>query len=146
MRHPFRYRTKPHARRLALALALPALLLAQPGRAQTAPPDPIVTPLFTQALIDVPGKEVLMLKVTYPPGGADPVHRHDAHGFIYVLEGEIVMGVRGGKEVRLKPGQTFYEGPHDVHTVGRNASKTKPATFVVMLLKQQGIEAVLPAQ
>jgi quercetin dioxygenase-like cupin family protein len=151
MRHLLRTRTASQAaglntRRLALALALPALLLAQPGRAQTAPPDPIVTPLSTQPLPDMPGKEVLMLKVTYPPGGADPVHRHDAHGFIYVLEGEIVMGVRGGKEVRLKPGQTFYEGPHDVHTVGRNASKTKPATFVVMLLKQQGVAPVLPAR
>lgn len=151
MRHLLRTRTASQAaglntRHLALALALPALLLAQPGRAQIAPPDPIVTPLSTQPLPDMPGKEVLMLKVTYPPGGADPVHRHDAHGFIYVLEGEIVMGVRGGKEVRLKPGQTFYEGPHDVHTVGRNASKTKPATFVVMLLKQQGVAPVLPAQ
>ena len=66
--------------------------------------------------------------------------------FVYVLDGEIVMGVRGGQEVRLKPGQTFYEGPNDVHTVGRNASKTKPATFIVMLLKQQGVQPVLPAR
>ena len=142
MRHAFRPRS---ARRVALAIVLPMLQLAHPGHAQAAPPDPIVTALTTQALPDLPGKEVLMLKVTYPPGGADPVHRHDAHGFIYVLEGEIVMGVRGGQEVRLRPGQTFYEGPHDVHTVGRNASKTKPATFIVMLLKQQGVQPVLPA-
>lgn len=143
MRHPIR----PHtASRFALAFALPALLLAPASHAQsTPPPDPIVTALFTQALVDAPGKEVLMLKVTYPPGGADPVHRHDAHGFIYVLDGEIVMGVRGGQEVHLKPGETFYEGPHDVHTVGRNASQTRPASFVVMLIKQQGVQPVLPA-
>ncbi|AOS81610.1 MULTISPECIES: cupin domain-containing protein [Hydrogenophaga] len=143
MRHPLRSRT---ASRFALAIALPALMLAPASRAQTAPPDPIVAALFTQALADAPGKEVLMLKVTYPPGGADPVHRHDAHGFIYVLDGEIVMGVRGGQEVHLKPGETFYEGPHDVHTVGRNASQTRPASFVVMLIKQQGVQPVLPAQ
>lgn len=139
------HRPSHPARRFLLALAVPALLLAQATRAQTTPPDPIVKELFTQALPDLPGKEVLMLQVTYPPGGADPVHRHDAHGFIYVLDGEIVMGVRGGKELLLKAGQTFYEGPLDVHTVGRNASKTRPATFVVMLLKQQGVQPVLPA-
>jgi quercetin dioxygenase-like cupin family protein len=74
----------------------------------------------------------------YPPGAVDPVHRHDAHAFLYVLEGSIVMGVRGGKEVTLTAGQTFYEGPDDVHTVGRNASKTEPAKFVVFLLKNRG--------
>ena len=85
-----------------------------------------------------------MLTVEYPPGGADPVHRHDAHGFIYVLEGSIVMGVKGGKEVTLMPGQSFHEGPNDIHTVGRNASKDKPAKFVVFLLKDQGKPPVLP--
>ncbi|HEX9876409.1 MAG TPA: cupin domain-containing protein [Gammaproteobacteria bacterium] len=80
------------------------------------------------ARADIPGKEVLMLTVEYPPGGADPVHRHDAHGFVYVLEGSIVMQVKGGAEVTLTPGQTFYEGLHDVHTIGRNASATQPAS------------------
>jgi quercetin dioxygenase-like cupin family protein len=97
-------------------------------------------------LADQAGKEVVMLAVTYPPGAVEAVHRHDAHAFVYVLEGTIVMGVRGGKEVTLTPGQTFYEGPNDVHTVGRNASKTKPAKFVVVLLKNKGVEAVLPAE
>jgi len=98
------------------------------------------------ALPDYPGKEVLMLTVEYPPGGADPVHRHDAHGFIYVLEGSIVMGVKGGKEVTLMPGQSFHEGPDDIHTVGRNASKDKPAKFVVFLLKDQNKPPVLPVE
>ncbi|WP_226470273.1 cupin domain-containing protein [Luteimonas panaciterrae] len=129
-------------------LSLPALLWAgsvaahgQPGN--DAPP-PAVTEVMTQALPEYPGKEVLMLTVEYPPGGADPVHRHDAHGFIYVLEGSIVMGVAGGKEVTLTPGQSFHEGPEDVHTVGRNASKEKSAKFLVFLLKDAGKPALIP--
>jgi len=97
-------------------------------------------------LAELPGKEMLMLTVTYPPGTVEHIHRHDAHAFVYVLEGSIVEGVRGGKEVTLTPGQTFYEGPGDVHTIGRNASMTKPAKFVVVLLKKKGVDAVLPAQ
>lgn len=104
-----------------------------------------VTPLMTKEMANIPGKEVLMMTVEYAPGAADPVHRHDAHGFIYVLEGSIVMGVKGGKEVTLMPGQTFYEGPDDIHTVGRNASKTKPAKFLVMLVKNKGVSEFLPA-
>jgi quercetin dioxygenase-like cupin family protein len=83
-----------------------------------------VTPLLSKDLTDFPGKEGLMITVEYPPGSSDPVHRHNAHAFVYVLEGSIVMQVRGGKEVTLTPGQTFYEGPSDVHVVGRNASQT----------------------
>ncbi|MDR7097862.1 quercetin dioxygenase-like cupin family protein [Lysobacter niabensis] len=133
----------------SLNLALAALLWSGSAAAHDllgnndAPP-PVVTPVMTQALPDQPGKEVLMLTVEYPPGGADPVHRHDAHGFIYVLEGSIVMGVRGGKEVTLTPGQSFHEGPDDVHTVGRNASKDKPAKFLVFLLKDTGKPALVP--
>jgi quercetin dioxygenase-like cupin family protein len=97
-------------------------------------------------LADIPGKEMLMITVDYPPGAVDPVHRHDAHAFVYVLQGSIVMQVRGGKEVTLVPGQTFYEGPNDVHTVGRNASATEPAKFVVVLLKKKGVDVVLPAE
>ena len=108
--------------------------------------DRVVTPLMLKDLADIPGKEVLMITVEYPPGGTDPVHRHDAHAFIYVLEGSIVMQVRGGNEVTLTPGQTFYEAPGDVHTVGRNASRTEPAKFLVLLLKNEGVEPVLPGQ
>jgi quercetin dioxygenase-like cupin family protein len=97
-------------------------------------------------LTDFPGKEVLMMTVEYPPGGADPVHRHDAHGFIYVLEGTVVMQVRGGKEVTLGPGQTFYEGPDDIHVVGRNASSTRPAKFLVMLIKKKGAPVLVPVK
>jgi quercetin dioxygenase-like cupin family protein len=108
--------------------------------------EPVVSPLMLKDLADIPGKEVLMITVDYPPGVVEHVHRHDAHAFVYVLEGSIVMQVRGGKEVTLTPGQTFYEGPGDVHTVGRNASTTKPARFVVVLLKNKGVDAVLPAE
>jgi quercetin dioxygenase-like cupin family protein len=114
-------------------------------RPAVAAGDAVVTPLLTKELADVPGKEMLVITVEFPPGSADPVHRHDAHGFIYVLEGSIVMQVRGGEEVTLTPGQTFYEGPDDVHVVGRNASRTEPAKFLVFLLKNAGAEPVLPA-
>ena len=111
-----------------------------------AAPEPVVTPLMSKDLSDVPGKEMLMISVDYPPGVVEHIHRHDAYAFVYVLEGSVVEQVRGGKEVTLTPGQTFYEGPNDVHTVGRNASTTKPAKFVVVLLKKKGVPAVLPAE
>jgi quercetin dioxygenase-like cupin family protein len=109
------------------------------------PKDAKVTPLLSKDLTDFPGKEGLMITVEYPPGGSDPIHRHNAHSFVYVLEGSIVMQVRGGKEVTLTPGQTFYEGPSDVHVVGRNASQTKPAKFVVFLVKDKGAPVLVPA-
>lgn len=132
------------------SLALLALLplgsaIAAPAAPPHAAPAPIVHDVMTEPLPEHPGKEVLILTVEYPPGGADPVHRHDAHGFVYVLQGRIVMGVAGGREVTLGPGEAFHEGPRDVHTVGRNASATEPAKFVVFLLKDIGTPAVLPA-
>jgi quercetin dioxygenase-like cupin family protein len=105
-----------------------------------------VTPLLSKDLPDYPGKEGLMIIVEYPPGSSDPVHRHYADAFVYVLEGSIVMQVKGGKEVTLTPGQTFYEGPDDIHVVGRNASKTEPAKFVVFLVKKKGAPVVVPVQ
>ena len=111
-----------------------------------ASPQAEVAPLMSKDLADLPGKEGLMITVDYPPGAVDPVHRHNAHAFLYVLEGAIVMGVRGGKEVTLTAGQTFYEGPTDVHTVGRNASKTKPAKFVVFLVKDKGAPVLIPTK
>jgi quercetin dioxygenase-like cupin family protein len=109
------------------------------------PKDAKVTPLLSKDLTDFPGKEGLMITVEYPPGASDPIHRHNAHAFVYVLEGSIVMQVRGEKEVTLTPGQTFYEGPSDVHVVGRNASQTKPAKFVVFLVKDKGAPVLVPA-
>ena len=103
-----------------------------------------VTELVSKDLKELPGREALMITVEYAPGGTDPIHRHDAHAFIYVLEGSIVMQVKGGKEVTLTPGQTFYEGPDDVHVVGRNASTTKPAKFVVFFIKHKGAPVLVP--
>jgi quercetin dioxygenase-like cupin family protein len=108
------------------------------------PKEAKVTPLFSKDLTDFPGKEGLMITVEYPPGSSDPIHRHNAHAFVYVLEGSIVMQVRGGKEMTVAPGQTFYEGPSDVHVVGRNASQTKPAKFVVFLVKDKGAPVLAP--
>jgi len=97
-------------------------------------------------LPNLPGKEGVMITVDYPPGSSDPIHRHGANAFVYVLEGSVVMQVRGGKQVTLTPGQTFYEGPDDVHVVGRNASDTTPAKFLVFLLKNKGAPALVPEQ
>ena len=127
----------------ALVLTLSAQLTLS---ARASDPEPVVTPVMLKDLADLPGKEMLMISVVYPPGAVEHIHRHDAHAFVYVLEGSIIEGVRGGKEVTLTPGQTFYEGPGDVHTVGRNASMTKPAKFVVVLVKKKGVDAVLPAE
>src|ERR1700730_1099677 len=109
------------------------------------PKEAKVTPLFSKDLTDFPGKEGLMITVEYPPGSSDPIHRHNAHAFVYVLEGSIVMQVKSGKQVTLTPGQSFYEGPSDVHVVGRNASQTKPAKFVVFLVKDTGSPVLVPA-
>ena len=130
-------------RSMGIGVLVALLSFATTAQQAPSPPGPIVTPVMSKDLSDLPGKEALMLSVEYPPGGGDPVHRHDAHGFIYVLEGSVVMGVKGGKEVTLSPGQTFYEGPKDIHTVGRNASSTQPAKFLVLLIKKKGAEAVL---
>ncbi len=108
--------------------------------------EPKVTTLVSRELTDIPGREVLMLMVEYAPGGSDPVHRHDAHGLIYVLDGTVVMQVKGGKETTLTAGQTFYEGPDDVHVVGRNASNTEPATFLVVFVKEKGAPPLRPAE
>lgn len=131
---------------LSITAILAALCVLQQPAAIAAAPEVKVTPLATEALPEYPGKEVQMIVVEYPPGGYDPVHRHDAHGFIYVLEGSIMMGVKGGKEVTLKPGDTFHEGPNDIHTVGRNASNTRPARFVVFLIKNQGASILTPVK
>jgi quercetin dioxygenase-like cupin family protein len=118
----------------AVVIACGALAAPQAIPAEHA----IVTSLFTKPLPDIPGKEAEMITVTYPPGAVDPVHRHDAHAFVYVLEGSIIMQVKGGKEVTMTPGQTFYEGPNDLHLVGKNASNTQPAKFIVLLVKKEG--------
>jgi quercetin dioxygenase-like cupin family protein len=121
---------------LALACLMSGTLVAQEAK---------VTSLMSKDLADFPGKEGLMITVMYPPGSSDPIHRHNAHAFVYVLEGTIVMQMRGGKETTLTPGQTFYEGPDDVHIIGRNASKTEPAKFVVFLVKDKGAPVLVPA-
>jgi quercetin dioxygenase-like cupin family protein len=123
-------------------MLVPAFLIAGALFAQDAQ----VTPLMSKDLPECPGKEGLMITVVYPPGASDPIHRHNAHAFVYVLEGSIVMQVKGGKEITLTPGQTFYEGPNDIHAVGRNASSTKPAKFIVYLIKDKGAPVLIPVK
>ena len=122
---------------LVLVCLMSASLVAQEAK---------VTQLLSKDLTNLPGKEGVMITVEYPPGHSDQVHRHNAYAFVYVLEGSVVMQVRGGKEVALTPGQTFYEGPDDIHLVGRNASKTKPAKFVAFFVKTKGAPILVPAK
>jgi quercetin dioxygenase-like cupin family protein len=125
-----------------LSLLLPVFLFAQDhhnhGESKAAL-------LLTKDLPGIAGKEVSMLTIELPPGHVSPPHRHNASVFVYVLEGSIIMGVKGGKEVTLKAGETFYENPTDIHTVGKNASATKPAKFLVMMVKDKGAPVAIPA-
>jgi len=105
-----------------------------------------VTSLMSQPVAGNPDKELLMIAVEYPPGAIDQVHRHNAQTLVYVLEGSIIMGVNGEKPVTLTPGQTFYEGPNDIHTVSRNASKTSPARFLVFFLKDKDEPVLVPVK
>ena len=118
---------------------------SKPDGAKSAQ-DTIITPLISKEFANNAGKEGLMITVEYAPGAASPRHRHDAHTFVYVLEGSIVMQAEGGQAVTLGPGQTFYETPADIHAVSKNASATKPAKFLVSLVKDKGVPPVLPAQ
>src|SRR5262249_6370643 len=122
---------------LVLAFLITTTLMAQEAK---------VTQLMSKDLAEFPGKEAVMITVEYPPGSSDPVHRHNAYAFVYVLEGSVVMQVKGEKEVTLTPGQTWYEGPKDVHVVGRNASSTKPAKFLVVLVKDKGKPITVPVK
>jgi quercetin dioxygenase-like cupin family protein len=131
---------------LGVAGLISITLAASGSNVAQEPNEAKVTQLLTKDLSNLPGKEGVMITVEYPPGSSDPIHRHNAHAFVYVLEGSIVMQVRGGKEVTLTSGQTFYEGPNDVHVVGRNASATKPARFVVFLVKDKGAPILVPTK
>ena len=111
-----------------------------------APQEATVRSLMSKDLAGDPAKELLMIAVEYPPGSVDPVHTHHAQALVYVLEGTIVMQVKGGTPVTLAPGQTFYEGPNDVHIVGRNASQTAPAKFLVFLVKDKGAPVLTPVE
>jgi quercetin dioxygenase-like cupin family protein len=122
---------------LVLASLFASTLIAQ---------DAQVMPIMSKDLSEFPGKEGLMITVVYPPGASDPIHRHNAHAFLYVLEGSVVMQVKGGREITLTPGQSFYEGPNDIHTVGRNASSTKSAKFVVFLVKDKNAPVLIPVK
>ena len=129
---------------MTTSLVALALLCLMTGTAMAQPPT--IASLMSKDLPEQPGKEMLMITVEHAPGGSTPSHRHDAHAVVYVLEGSVVMQLKGGKEVTLTAGQTFYEGPDDVHVVDRNASSTKPAKFVVFMIKGKGAPALVPAE
>ena len=109
----------------------------------TANADP-KAPLMTRDLVGIPGKEAVVLTVEMGPGQASKPHRHDANVFVYVLQGTLIMQVKGGPSVTLHPGDTYYENPGDVHTVSRNASQTQPARFLVFIVKDKGAPVTKP--
>jgi quercetin dioxygenase-like cupin family protein len=106
-----------------------------------------VTPLMAQPLpgFSGPEKEGSVAIVEFPPGTSSAAHRHNAHVFVYVLEGSLVMQVKGGQEVTLKAGDTFYEKPDDIHVVSKNASTTAPAKILTFFVKDKGAPATVPA-
>jgi len=117
------------------------LMMTDPISAQET-----IRPIMTHALAADSGKEVLMYTVDFPPGFSSPIHRHDAQVSVYVLEGSVVMRVRGGKELTLGPGQSFYEDPNDIHVVSRNASSSKAAKFLVFLIHKKDAPLVIPVK
>ena len=127
---------------IKLVALTPLLLISSMAMAQESK----VTSLMSKDLAENPSREVLMITVEHAPGGSSAIHRHNAHAFVYVLEGSVVMQLKGGQQVTLTPGQSFYEGPDDVHVVDRNASSTQPAKFLVLLIKDKGAPALVPAQ
>jgi len=143
MKHPTqRWFTRVQYHVLTLLLSVSQCLISSTLMAQ----EPKVTSLMSKDLKDFPGKDGLMITVEHAPGGSSPIHRHNAHAMVYVLEGSVVMQLKGGKQVTLTPGQSFYEGPDDIHIVDRNASKTQPAKFVVFLIKDKGAPALVPVK
>jgi len=132
--------------KIAAVVLMLMFALVGVATAQEAAPEAKVTPLLSKDLAGLSGKEITMITVEYPPGSVDPAHRHHAQALVYVIEGSIVMQLRGAEPVTVKAGEGFYEGPNDVHIVGRSASDSKPAKFVVFLVKNQGVPAVLPAK
>ena len=127
-------------RKIVFVAAMAVSLCGHSAHAETR-----VTPLIAHDLQGIPGKEGAMLTVDYAPGASDPIHRHNASVFVYVLKGSIIMQVKGGTAVTLKEGQSFFEGPDDVHLVGRNASQTEPARFLAFFVKDKKAPFVLPA-
>ena len=123
-----------------LALVL-LMVLATTGSAQES----VATALFQTDLPDIEGREAVVLEVEYPPGVSSASHRHNAHTFVYVLEGTVIMQVAGGEPQTLVAGQTFYESPNDIHSVSRNGSATEAAKILVFFIKMKGAPASEPA-
>jgi len=129
---------------IATIVATMASMMSATQAAENAPPAK-ATPLMTRDLEGIAGKEMLVLVVEYPPGGVSQPHRHNASVFVYVLEGSVTMQVAGSAPVTLKPGDTFFEAPGDVHVTSTNASSSAPAKFLVYMVKNKGAPASVPA-
>jgi len=108
--------------------------------AQT-PPRSVGKDLMVKELPDLAGKEALVRANTYPPGSSNPPHRHDAHVFLHILEGQLIVQLKGGQPVTLNAGDTYYEAPSDIHVMSRNPSATVPVKALIFMVKDKGAPA-----
>jgi len=120
------------------AVAIAAVMFSMPV-------DGVEGQLLNMPLPALPeNQEILVSEVNIAPGQESAPHRHNAHVFVYVLEGQINMQVAGGKLVTLSPGDIFYENPNDIHSVSQNASDTESAKFLVHIIKTVGVPISTP--
>jgi quercetin dioxygenase-like cupin family protein len=127
-----------HNLKATLVLLMAFCPLVRAADTTATPPPASLASLMTRDLSFAPDKEVVVLTVTYPGGATSLPHRHDAPVFVYVLEGQVTMQVRGSAAVTLKQSDTFYEAPEDVHLVSANASQSAVAKLLVVMIKDKG--------
>jgi quercetin dioxygenase-like cupin family protein len=112
-----------------------ALALLSMNLARAASPGS-VTPAFSEPIPNIPGKSLIAVVVTYPPGGKTPPHHHAGSAFVtgYVLSGAIRSQVDGGKVQIFQAGESFAENPGARHDVSENASETEPAKLLAIFV------------
>jgi quercetin dioxygenase-like cupin family protein len=103
--------------------------------------------VFEHALPDLNLKDwsVTAVEVSYAPGESSATHRHLGITIAYVLEGEIRSKVGDDPEKTYATAEMFMETPNQLHGVSGNASKTKPARLLAILLAEKGKQLTVPA-
>jgi len=135
--------TKTLDRRAVLALAgaglTQALLAQKPVRGAENPT------LFQHDLPDINlhNWELTAREIRYEPGATTAAHRHPGITIVYVLEGAVVSKVGIGPEKTYNEGEMFMETPGELHAISRNASATKPARFLAILMAEKGAQSTV---
>src|SRR5215471_12634243 len=133
--------------RRTLIESLAALLLAADSvAAQSAPAN--AKTLFQHDLpqVNLNGWSATAVEVSYAPGAGSAAHRHPGITIAYVLEGEIRSKVGDDPERTYGAGEMFLETPGQLHAVSRNASDTRPARLLAILLAEKGQALTTPAR